>query len=310
MFSRDPHWFIAFRVLQAMGGCAAPVASLAMVRDFYPAHESAKIISLFFLVLSVSPLFAPSIGTLIAATIGWPWIFAVLALFAFTIILIIYVYLPEGHVPDKAISLHPTSILKEYLAILENRPFITYALGGAFSFAGLFVYVAGAPIIFINSYHLTPQRFSIIFACLACSFIAGSQFNILLTRKFSDRKIFRTAMIFQNIAGAVIVTGAYFEWWGLAASVALMLLYLPCCGIAYPNAAAAALAPFSKNAGSASALLGFIQMGIGAVTSTGTGLLKAQTSLPVFAVMETTALIGLLIVLAGNVRGREAEGGV
>jgi DHA1 family bicyclomycin/chloramphenicol resistance-like MFS transporter len=300
MLSRDAHWFIAFRILQALGGCVAQVGALSMVRDFFPARESAKIISLLFLVLSVSPLFAPSIGNLVAATIGWPWIFALLAAFALILIGVIHVYLPEGHVPDPTISLHPWSILKEFLAILKNRQFLAYALGGAFSFAGLFVYVAGAPIIFINSFHLSPHIFSLLFACLACSFIAGSQGNIVLSRTYSDRRIFRTALILQNIVGFVIVTGVYFEWYGLTASVGLMLLYLPCCGIAYPNAAAIALTPFSKNVGSASALLGFIQMGTGALASTGVGLLNAQTSLPVFAVMEATAFAGLIILLLGS----------
>jgi DHA1 family bicyclomycin/chloramphenicol resistance-like MFS transporter len=76
------------------------------------------------------------------------------------------------------------------------------------------------------------------------------------------------------------------------------LCYLPFCGIAYPNAAALALAPFNKNIGSAAALLGFLQMGIGAMASTGVGLLHASSSLPIYAVMAATALIGLVILLA------------
>jgi len=80
----------------------------------------------------------------------------------------------------------------------------------------------------------------------------------------------------------------------------LLMLYLPFCGLAFPNAAAIALAPFTKNVGSASALLGFLQMGIGALASTGVGLLHSASSLPIFAVMAATAVIGLIILLAGQ----------
>jgi DHA1 family bicyclomycin/chloramphenicol resistance-like MFS transporter len=99
-----------------------------------------------------------------------------------------------------------------------------------------------------------------------------------------------------------IFLGTAFGWYGLAANIVLLMLYLPCCGLAFPNAAAIALAPFSKNVGSASALLGFLQMGIGAFASTGVGALKSSTSVPIFAVMAATAIIGLAILLFNRSR--------
>src|SRR5580704_16956099 len=77
--ARSPELFIAFRLLQALGGCSAQVGAIAMVRDFFAVEESARIISLLILVLSVSPLFAPSVGGFVTASIGWQWIFVILA---------------------------------------------------------------------------------------------------------------------------------------------------------------------------------------------------------------------------------------
>lgn len=299
MLVRDPDWFIAFRVMQALGGCVAQVAAMAMVRDFFPAEDCARIISLLILILSVSPLFAPSIGSLIATYAGWPWIFAVLAGFAMLNMGLVAFCLPEGHKADPGISLKPHHIMREFLAILKNRTFRTYALAGAFSFAGLFVYVAGSPIIFIDGFHMSGRAYSLMFAVLACGFIGGSQVNVWLTRKHRDRKIFNIAVICQNVIALVIISGVAAHLYGLTATFALLLIYLPFCGIAYPNAAAIALSPFSKNVGSASALLGFIQMGTGALASTGVGVLKATGSLPVFGVMAGTAFVGLLILRAG-----------
>jgi DHA1 family bicyclomycin/chloramphenicol resistance-like MFS transporter len=116
--------------LQALGGCVAQVGAVAMVRDFFPVEESAKILSLLFLVLSVSPLFAPTIGSFVATTAGWPWIFIILAGFALIVMAIIGLFLPEGHTPDRDISLRPGAILKEYLNVIEHRSSIPMRSAG------------------------------------------------------------------------------------------------------------------------------------------------------------------------------------
>jgi MFS transporter, DHA1 family, multidrug resistance protein len=306
---RSPELFIAFRLLQALGGCVAQVGAIAMVRDFFPARESAKILSLLMLVLSVSPLFAPSVGSVITTSIGWPWIFVALAAFAVLLMIVIGLLLPEGHRADPEISLLPRAILEGFHQILIRPQFYTYALAGAFAFAGLFVYVAGSPIVFIDGFQVGPRAYGLIFAVLACGFIGGSQLNIWLSRRHADHKIFRVAVICQNVIMLIIVVGTFYGWYGLAGTVVLLLAYLPFCGIAYPNAAAIALAPFSKNVGSASAVLGFLQMGIGALASTGVGLLHATSSLSVFMVMAATALVGLIILLANHRRVRLAPAG-
>jgi DHA1 family bicyclomycin/chloramphenicol resistance-like MFS transporter len=306
---QSPELFIAFRLLQALGGCVAQVGAIAMVRDFFPARESAKILSLLLLVLSVSPLFAPSVGSVITTSIGWPWIFVALAGFAVLLMMVIGFLLPEGHRADPEISLLPSAVLEGFQKILVRPQFYTYALSGALAFAGLFVYVAGSPIIFIDGFQVGPHAYGLIFAVLACGFIGGSQLNIWLSRRYADHKIFRVAVICQNVIMLIIVVGTFSGWYGLLGTVVLLLAYLPFCGIAYPNAAAIALAPFSKNVGSAAAVLGFLQMGIGALASTGVGLLHATSSLAVFMVMAATALVGLVILLANHRRVRLAQAG-
>jgi DHA1 family bicyclomycin/chloramphenicol resistance-like MFS transporter len=81
MVSRSVEWLIAWRFVQALGGCAAAVAAMAMVRDFFPVRDTAKIISLLILVISASPFLAPSIGTFVAVNLGWKWVFIVLSAF-------------------------------------------------------------------------------------------------------------------------------------------------------------------------------------------------------------------------------------
>ncbi|HUC50640.1 MAG TPA: multidrug effflux MFS transporter [Xanthobacteraceae bacterium] len=299
--ARSPQMFIAARLLQALGGCAAQVGSTAMVRDYFPVEESAKIISLLILVLSVSPLFAPTVGGFVTTSVGWPWIFAILAAFAL-VVMALTAFLPPGHKSDPTISLRPGAMLRGFADVIGEPRFYTYAFAGAFSFAGLFVYITGSPIIFIDGFHVDPRTYGLIFAGLAAGCIGATQLNIWLTRHYSGDAIFRVAVIGQTLVMAVTFVGTALNWYGLAANIVLLLLYLMFCGPSFPNAAALALAPFSKNVGSAAALLGFIQMGIGALASTGVGFLHASASLPVYAMMAATAVLGLGILLANQKR--------
>lgn len=77
------------RFLQALSGCVAAVAAMAMVRDFFPVDKSARIISLLVLILGVSPLLAPTVGGLIVSALNWRWIFIILAIIVFIVLIVI-----------------------------------------------------------------------------------------------------------------------------------------------------------------------------------------------------------------------------
>jgi DHA1 family bicyclomycin/chloramphenicol resistance-like MFS transporter len=293
---------IAVRFLQALGGCAAGVASLAMVHDFFPVQEGAKILSRLILFIAISPLLAPTMGGVMMLWVGWRAVFVFLAIVVAVIFVAIRFLLPEGHKPDPTISLKPVPILLEYWAILRHPRFATYAFAGAFSFAGLFTYVAGSPVIFMEGFHLSPQAYSGIFAMLAVGFVGGSQVNVVLLKRFTSGQIFSRLLTVQVIAGLVFVAGAWAHIYGLAATLILFFIFLTCTGLTYPNAAALALAPFSKNAGSASALLGFLQLGIGAFISTGISMASSKDSFPMIALLAITSSLGLVIFAAGRKR--------
>ena len=285
------------RLLQAIGGCVAQVGSIAMVRDFFPAHESARIFSLLFLIIGVSPLLAPTVGSIIIVWFGWQWIFALLASIAALTLASVFYLLPDGYASDRSVSLKPGPILRSFVFIFRQRQFLTYALAGAFSFAGLFAYVAGSPLIFMDGFHVSAKTFGLIFATLTMGFIGGNQLNVLLLRKLNSQRIFLLALLVQVIIGTVFLIGTVNRWFAMAPTLVLFFLFLLCIGLTYPNAAAIALAPFSKNVGSASALLGFLQMGVGALISTGIGFFGSNS---IVGLLAGSALISLLILLVGR----------
>ena len=288
---------IALRFLEALGGCVAQVGAIAMVRDFFHVKESAKVFSLLFLMIGTSPLLAPTIGSAIVAGLGWRWIFGVLASMAFVILILVFTMLPEGHQPDHSVSLRPGPILNGFWTIIRNPQFLTYTLAGAFSFAGLFAFVAGSPIIFMDGYHMGTRAFGIVFAVLVMGFIGGNQLNVFLLRRFTSQQIFLSALILQVAIGTLFFIGVQNHILDLNATMVLFFVFLSCIGLTYPNGAAIGLAPFSRDAGRASALLGFLQTGTGALISMGIGLVGVKA---VITLLSSTAAAALVILLAGR----------
>jgi DHA1 family bicyclomycin/chloramphenicol resistance-like MFS transporter len=251
--ARTVEGLIAFRFLQALGGCAAQVAAMAMVRDFFHVDETAKIISLLILIISASPLLAPSVGVYVAVHLGWHWVFIVLSAFVLLMMGVTKWVLPEGHEADRNISLRLSPIVKNYVTVLKEPQFITYSLAGAFAFSGLLVYVSSSPIIFMEVFHLSAQKFGAIFAGLAVGFIGSNQVNVLLLRKFSSEQIFRATLLVECPVALLLLIGTLGGWFELRATLVLLFVALTSLGLAYPNAAALSLVPFDRNIGSASA---------------------------------------------------------
>jgi MFS transporter, DHA1 family, multidrug resistance protein len=300
--SRTVEWLIAMRFVQALGGCAAQVAAMAMVRDFFPAHETAKIISLLILIISASPLLAPSVGVFVAVHLGWQWVFIVLSLFVVLMLAVCWWRLPQGHKPDRTVSLRLLPILRNYAVVLREPQFITYALAGAFAFSGLLVYVASSPIIFMEVFHVSAQQFGAIFAGLATGFIGSNQINVFLLRKFSSEQIFRATLLLECPVALLFFVGTLCGWFGLPATLVLLFISLSSLGLAYPNAAALALVPFDRNIGSASAMLGFLQIGVSGLASASIGIFDSHTMMPVALILASTSGIGFAILIIGQRR--------
>jgi DHA1 family bicyclomycin/chloramphenicol resistance-like MFS transporter len=283
-----------FRFLAALGGSAASVAATTMVRDYFDPKEGAKVFSMLMLVLSVSPLFAPSIGSWIASHHGWRVIFATLTGLA-VIDLLLVAGLPKAYEPDKNIILKAKPIFKNFVEIFRIGPFRTYTIAGALSFAGLFVYLTGSPSIFIDGFGVSKEMFGVLFGLLAVAMIGGGQVNNLLLKRFESEIIFKRALMCQIVFSIAFLIATVSMKLGLVATTTCFFILLSAVGVAFPNAAALALKPITKNVGSASSLMGFLQMGLGAALSSLVGLIEVKGTLP------TVLVISLSSVLAGYV---------
>ena len=299
-FANSIEWLIILRCIQAVGSCAAAVASIAMVRDLFPVKDNAKVFALLMLVVGVSPMIAPTVGGYVTASFGWHSVFIILMLLGAVNLFASIFGLPESYQPDKTLSLKPKPILINFISVLKEPQFYTYAFTGAIAFSGLFAYVAGSPLLFMDIFAVKEETYGWIFAFLSIGLIGASQVNTLMLRKFSSEQLIFASLICQSITGIVFLTGSINGWFGLPETIALLFIFLSCLGFASPNASALSLAPFSKNAGSASALMGAVQMGLGALASVLVSMFDTRSSVPMVAIMASTSIIALFILYTGR----------
>lgn len=284
-----------YRFLSALGGSAASVAAVAMVRDYFDPKEGARVFSYLMLVLSTSPLFAPTIGGWMAASFGWRSVFAFLTVMALVDLVIVYL-LPKGYEGDRSVVLRPAPLAKGFADIFRNRIFRKYAIAGALSFSGLFVYITGSPAIFIDGFGLTKQEYSYVFAFLAAAMIGGGQVNNQLMKRFDSARIYRMMIFLQMCAGILFAICAFAFDLNVTFTIAFIFTLLLCVGIAYPNAASLAMGSFTNNAGRASALLGFIQMGTGAILASLVGLMDTSGTIPTAVVMAISGVLSFVVL--------------
>ncbi|MCG9793584.1 multidrug effflux MFS transporter [Flavobacterium algicola] len=300
VFVKDIDTFIGLRFIQAVGSCAATVASVSMVRDLFPVKEIPKVFSTLMLVVGLSPMLAPTIGGYVTASFGWQMVFLILMFLGILVLLSSYFGLPTTYTPDESISLKPKPILKNFWTVLREPQFYTYAFTGAISFSGLFTYVAASPIVFMDIFAVDAKTYGWIFAFMSCSFIGASQLNSVLLRKYTSEQMIFSALLTQSVIIIVFLIGALNNLLGLYETIALLFLYLGCLGISNPNTAGLTLAPFTKNTGSASALMGAIQLGLGAVASFAVGTFVINSIVPMILIMTTTTITALIILQIGK----------
>jgi MFS transporter, DHA1 family, multidrug resistance protein len=293
---------IGFRFLQALGCCVGMVAPSAIVRDIFPVKENVKIFSLLILILGVSPIIAPTVGSYLITAFGWKYVFILLAIIAALLLVAVIFLLPESKQPDPSMSLRPKNILVNFKFVLKQPQFFTYAFSGAIAAAGLFAYLAGSPFVFMKIFKMSEQQYGWIFGLIAAGLITCSQLNNVMLRKFSSGQIIRTVLVVQSIIGLLLCIGSYVDWLNLYSTIFLIFLFLAGQGFSFPNSAALSMAPFTKEAGSASALMGAMQMGFGAIASALVGMINNGTTLPMLAVMAGCALSALIILSFGRKR--------
>ncbi|OIN46316.1 Bcr/CflA family drug resistance efflux transporter [Pseudomonas azotoformans] len=287
---------IAFRALQAFGACAGMVIPRAIVRDLYTGHEAARLMALLMLVMSVSPILAPLAGSLVIALWSWREVFAVLAVLAAACLVMTIVQLPETHPAERRLGKTLGNAFSSYGALLRDPVFIGLSVVCGFGLATFFVFIGSAPFVYIEHYGLTPTQFSLGFALNAASFFTMSQLTARLSARFGLAPLIRWSV--TAVAAVMAVLAATTLWLdSLALTMTLLFIGFGFLGLLLPAAGVLSLEDHGAVAGSASALLGAIQMIIGAVSMTLIGVFADHTPAPMLIGIAMCAIAALLTTL-------------
>ena len=294
------------RGLQGMGAAAAMVVAIAVVGDLYADSVAATVMSRLMLVLGVAPVVAPSLGAAVLLKASWHWVFAALVVLAGGLLLLAALALPETLPASHRRPLKVRSIAATYVEVIRDVRFVILVLVAALGMSGLFAYIAGASFVLQGHYGLDQQAFALVFGAGAVALIGATQFNVVLLRRFAPQSIVVWALVAASLAGVVFVGLSYEHIGGLPGFVLPIWAILAAMGLVIPNAPAVALSRHPDAAGTAAALLGAAQFGLGAAVAPLVGVL-GNNEFALALVMTAGMVIALLALLAVGVPATEGK---
>ncbi|SCE92759.1 MFS transporter, DHA1 family, bicyclomycin/chloramphenicol resistance protein [Micromonospora mirobrigensis] len=288
------------RVLQGLGVAAASVVAMAIVRDLFSGSAFARLFSRLMLVMGAAPILAPTLGSALLRWSDWRGVFAALAVFGALLVVVAAVGIRETLPPHRRRHGGVAGTLRDYRTLLRDRTFVGLVLVAGLAMAALFAYVAGSSFVFQQQYGLDEQQFGLAFGAGAVGLITATQLNVRLLRRFTPQRILVTALAVGAVAGLVLVAFAATGVGGLAAVLASLWVVLAAAGLAMPNAPALALSRHGEAAGTAAALLGAVQFGVGALSAPLVGVLG--TGAVAMAVVVAGGMVAAVAVLLLVVR--------
>jgi DHA1 family bicyclomycin/chloramphenicol resistance-like MFS transporter len=276
---------IVFRFLQALGGCAPLVVPRAVVRDHFNQRDSVRMLSVLMLVMGLAPILAPLAGGQLLGLFGWRSIFWAHAAYGTVWLAAVLTGLPESLSPDRRRREPIAAVLRIYRMLLQDGAFMRHVLAGALVFTGLLAYISGSPYVFIELFHVSPQRFGIYFGVNAFGIITASQSNRWLALRFDAARILQVVLPVSLLASAILLVDAYTGFGGFGGILVPLFVFIATHGFVMPNTTALAMDRHGAVAGSASALLGSIQFVLGAIAGTLVGAMTNGTAVPLAAVI-------------------------
>ncbi len=303
----DIGWLTAARFVQGIGGATVMVIPRAVIRDLYSGPQATRLMAMIMLVISVSPMLAPLVGSLVIAVSGWRAIFGILAALAVASIAVTAFLLPETLARERRTPARPAELLRGARRLLGDREFMGLTLVGGFGMASFFVFIASASFVYTESFGLTPTGFSIAFAINALGFFAASQAAAPLGVRFGMGRVVGAA-----IAGFAATTSALLVLTlagsgSLAAIVAMLFIANAFLGLVIPSSMVMALDPHPDIAGLASSLGGTLQMVAGGLMIALAGPFFDGTPAPMIAAIALCGLLALgasVVTLRGGAAGK------
>lgn len=252
------------RVLWGLGAAGPAVVTRAVIRDTFEGDQMSRAMSMIVAVFILVPVIAPSIGAAAITIMSWRWLFvgsvgatAVMALWARR--------LPETLRPDDRLPLRLGRIARAAGSVVTNRQALLYTLALTALYSVFTSYIASSENIFVGVFD-QERLYPVIFGGLAGAIGLSMLLNARIVRTVGTLRLAHRVLLGYLGMAAGLVTLAVLTDGRPPLGLFLigMAAMLSAHALLIPNFTTIALAPLGHIAGTASSVVGGIQLGIGA----------------------------------------------
>ncbi|WP_372872870.1 multidrug effflux MFS transporter [Shewanella sp.] len=300
MAAMEFEWLQLARLLQGLAACSTSIVAFSAVRDSYSQSEGARIYSYLNGAICVIPALAPTLGGLLALQFGWRSTFAFMALYGLLMLVVVGYRLPETR-PANTHSAGPLYRWERYGPVLKNSHFMFYAITCMAAMAAILCYVSYSSIWLIGRLGLSELAFSGLFGLNALVNVVACFAAPLVIKRLGNRPTVIVALWLMALASLLELGLQLLDWQTpLAGAFAFMLpMMLLCIGFAFllGPATSMALAPFGERAGTATAMLGFIQMSGASLITALVQLTPLEAPVAIGLTMGVMALLLLFVMM-------------
>ena len=299
IFAPNFETLLIARAVQGMGGAAARVLSIAIIRDRYSGRDMARVMSLTLMIFIVVPVIAPATGSAFLILGSWHYIFMSMLGLVLAVVIWFGLRMPETLRPEYRRQLSIPMVAYGIGRVVNNRASLTNMLAMGLAMGCVMTYVGSAQQIFETDIYKLGPLFPLAFAAIAVCMGVASFTNSRLVQRLGMHKLSRAGMLGFTVMAAILLFQAY-----LFDGRPPLLLFGATMGIAHfllsltlPNFNALAMEPVGDVAGTASSFIGCVTTIMGAVIGGVVGQAYNGTIFPLACGYLGLASLCLLVLL-------------
>lgn len=278
------------RFFQAIGACAGLVMGRCMISDVSDKQGSARIFSIVLPIVAMSPAIAPVIGGYLQVVLGWRAVLSFSVVFGVALFIIVKLKIGETLAGQSKKSFHPMQIIRNNVALLNCLKFVAHTLIVGAVYCSWFAYLSDSSDIY-KTFALAPEQVGFCYISQSIASVIGSLSAKHIIKSLPINNMILIAIVINLLAAIfMLILGSLILW------VFLFIITIAAFsnGILLPlnisSAMSSAIEYSPKLGGSASGLVGFIQIGCGALGA----FLVSFLAHSVYAL--STVLIGCMCV--------------
>ena len=281
---------VAARVLQAVGAGSGPVVGRAVIRDLYEPERAARVLGYMGTAQALTPILAPIVGGVIHVAFGWRAVYLTLSACGVAFLGLAVLLVPETNRRRDPNALRPGHLVTNAADLLGDRTFLGYVLVAALMFGGQFAFISGSSFVLIEVLKVAPDVYGLCFGLVALGLMTGSFLAARFTPRAGIDRLIAAGTWLGAAAGCVMAVLAWGGIWTVPAVIGPMYAFAVGVGIVLPAAVAGAIGPFSRTAGLASAVLGFLQLTAAAAYGIVVGRVYDGTPIPMTTAIAAAGL--------------------